>query len=91
MAEKQSRIPGMPGPPDEIIKKQENLIKAFRVMHTALLDVFEALPEGSQVSIGRKVKGDLIKVAFKAGAHDEAEEPTPPRITLGNIGGEKTQ
>jgi hypothetical protein len=83
MAEKQGKIPGFPGPSESVVEKQQNLIRAFRVLHSALVEAFEALPEGCTLNLTRKVKGDIIKVSFKAGAPEEAEEkPDVPRLTV---------
>ena len=86
---KQPRMPGFPGTPDEDMQKRQRLVKAFQQLHAALLEHYEASPEGTVITLARKIKGHVIKVAFRVGAQEEAEEMPTPRITLNNQEGEK--
>lgn len=68
-AEKQSTLPGTPGPSERAIKKAEILTTLFDGIQAVLCTSTEGLPANgeTQITIARIVRGDMVKIIYKPG------------------------
>lgn len=70
--EKAERLPGMPGPAEDSLKRRHEIEAALGRLHDVLLPMLEGLPSGEEaqgsISIRLKIQGDTVTVTLKPGS-----------------------
>ena len=68
---KAERLPGMPGPAQDSVERQERFIAALQEIHDCLAWMMEGMPVGNgrhnTFTHGEKIKGDYIQITFQPG------------------------
>jgi len=61
---KAERLPGMPGPPLEIVQRREAVQNALKDLHSAMRGVIDNLrgQDGAQLTFTHTIMGDKIRV-----------------------------
>ncbi len=69
---KEPRLPGMPGPPPEIIQRREAVQNALKSLHSAMRGVTDNLrgQVGAQLTFTETIFGDKIRVIITPGKED---------------------
>lgn len=62
------KLPGIPGPPNEAIQRQEAITTAFASMHAALSPLLEWIPgRNTAIQLTRTVCGHKVTVTLQPG------------------------
>ena len=66
---KDQRLPGMPGPPPEILARREAVQNALKDLHSAMRTVTDNLrgQDGAQITFNEHILGDKIRVTITPG------------------------